>query len=72
MRQEQMRQYIQQLIASGEQWKSMKMVVLGNGRIGKTTLLQAFDDILHPDHPTKVCFFSLNVSFVRVCGQTGN
>ncbi len=55
-----MRRFVQQLIASGEQWKSMKMVVLGNGRIGKTTLLNAFDEILHPDTSLKVwCPFFL-------------
>ncbi len=50
-----MRQYIQQLISGSEQWKAIKMVVLGNGRVGKTTLLRAFDGVLHPNQISKVC-----------------
>lgn len=48
MSEEEMRAFISQLIEEGEQWKSMKMVVLGNGRIGKTTLLRTFDQLLDP------------------------
>ncbi len=54
MSKDDMRRFIQQLISTGEAWKAMKMIVLGNGRIGKTTLLEAFDDILHPNISTKV------------------
>ncbi len=46
MKEEEMRNFVEQLIAGSEQWKAMKLVVLGNGRIGKTTLLRAFDQLL--------------------------
>ncbi len=59
MKKDDIRKYIQQLISEGEEWKAIKMVVLGNGRIGKTTLLRAFDDILRPDQSTKVHYFFL-------------
>ncbi len=56
MTEEEIRRYIKQLMSNGEQWKAIKMVVLGNGRIGKTTLLRSIDQILSP---------SLKVRYVR-------
>ncbi len=52
-----MREYVEQLISEGEQWKSLKMVVLGNGQIGKTTLLHAFNQLLIPGYQLRVCYF---------------
>ncbi len=49
-----MQNYIEQLIAGSEQWRAMKLVVLGNGGIGKTTLLRAFDRLLFPDSAHQV------------------
>ncbi len=49
-----MKHYVKELIAGGEQRKAMKLVVLGNGRIGKTTLLRAFDKLLFPDSVQQV------------------
>ncbi len=43
-----MRQFLQQLMAEAEEWKAIKMVVLGHGRIGKTTLLHAINQIMDP------------------------
>ncbi len=43
-----MRQFIQQLMAEAEEWKAIKMVVLGHGRVGKTTLLHAINQIMTP------------------------
>ncbi len=56
MTKDEMRQYIRQLVEGSEQWKAIKMVVLGNGKVGKTTLLRAFDTILHPEHGQNVRF----------------
>ncbi len=54
MKESEMRNYVQQLINESEPWKSIKMVVLGNGRIGKTTLLRAFDKLLSSSSSTQV------------------
>ncbi len=56
MRGNEMRSYVQQLIKESEPWKSIKMVVLGNGLIGKTTLLRAFDKLLLSSSSTQVYF----------------
>ncbi len=42
---EEIRSTIKQLLQEGEKWKSIKLIVLGNGRIGKTTLLRTFDQL---------------------------
>ncbi len=46
---DEMRECIQQLIEGSEQWKAIKMVVLGNGRIGKTSLVYSFNQIVQPN-----------------------
>ncbi len=46
MEKDEMRKYIDQLISDSEPWRAIKMVVLGNGRIGKTTLLRYIDKII--------------------------
>ncbi len=63
MREEEMRNYIKQLISGSEQWRAMKLVVLGNGRIGKTTLLRAFDRILFPSSIHQVFYSPSFLSF---------
>ncbi len=65
MSEKEMRTFISQLIQEGEQWKSMKMVVLGNGRIGKTTLLRTFDKLLDPSsiHVCSLSIFFLFFNF---------
>ncbi len=55
MPKEEMREYLKQLMSEGEQWKAIKMVVLGNGRIGKTTLLHSIHQLLTPSQ--MVCLF---------------
>ncbi len=57
MKEGEMRSHIKRLMSEGEKWKALKMVVLGNGCIGKTTLLRAFDQLLHPDSSFSVCYF---------------
>ncbi len=54
MKKDEMRMYVQQLIKDSEPWKSIKMVVLGDGKIGKTTLLRTFDKLLSPSRSTPV------------------
>ncbi len=43
-----MRRYVTQLKEDSKPWKSIKLVVIGHGRIGKTTLLNTFQQILDP------------------------
>lgn len=54
LREDEIRRHIEQLLQEGEEWRSIKLIVLGNGRIGKTTLLHTFDRI-------KVYFLSIKV-----------
>lgn len=56
-----------QLQDSSEEWRAIKLVVLGNGRIGKTTLLKALKQSLNIDTPRRVikCYIEnalLNIS----------
>src|SRR5271163_3222238 len=44
---EDIRAFVRELMESSEELRAMKLVVLGHGRIGKTTLLQAMKHILH-------------------------
>jgi hypothetical protein len=47
--------FLKELISKkSEPWRAMKMVMLGHGRIGKTTLLHAMKSILQPNNPEKV------------------
>ena len=43
--------FVKELKLSSEPWKTIKLVVLGHGRIGKTTLLSALENILNPTSP---------------------
>lgn len=45
---------LEELKKSSEPWKKMKLVVLGHGRIGKTTLLKAVHNLLDPSVTHKV------------------
>jgi energy-coupling factor transporter ATP-binding protein EcfA2 len=40
---------VKELKLSSEPWNAIKLVVLGHGRIGKTTLLSSLEDILKPN-----------------------
>ncbi len=54
---DEMRQFIQQLMEEAEEWKAIKMVVLGHGRIGKTTLLHAINQIMDPSSVQVYSFY---------------
>lgn len=41
-------EFLVELMKSSETWKSMKLVVLGHGQIGKTTMLAKFKNLLDP------------------------
>lgn len=60
MSRDEMKKYVEVLVRDSESWKSIKLIVLGNGRIGKTTLLKAFNQILHPNEEV----FSTNLLFL--------
>eukprot|EP00026_Physarum_polycephalum_P001439 Phypoly_transcript_01440.p1 GENE.Phypoly_transcript_01440~~Phypoly_transcript_01440.p1 ORF type:complete len:1130 (-),score=207.03 Phypoly_transcript_01440:9-3374(-) len=47
------RAFVTELMKSSEELRAMKLVVLGNGRIGKTTLLHAMQKILDPNFQQK-------------------
>jgi len=47
LEEEQIQPFLQQLMTSSEAWRAIKLVILGNGRIGKTTMLHAVRRILH-------------------------
>ncbi len=61
MKKGEMLNFVEQLISGSEQWNAMKLVVLGNGGIGKTTLLRTFDQLL-PGSSQKV-FLYLSFNF---------
>ncbi len=69
MSKEDMKEYLKQLMAEGEQWKAIKMVVLGNGRIGKTTLLHSIRQLLTSSQ--LVCLF-LSCFDLRKCNCFSN
>lgn len=48
------RRFLGELVKSSESWKKMKLIVLGHGRIGKTTLLVTIHNILHPSEDNQV------------------
>lgn len=45
---QQIRNFLQEMGNSVEEWRSLKLVVLGHGQIGKTTFLVALKRLLHP------------------------
>ncbi len=55
MSREEMKKYLEVLMRDSKPWKSIKLIVLGNGRIGKTTLLETFNQILQVKE--RVSFF---------------
>lgn len=46
-----MHSFLTELMAKSEEWRAMKLVVLGHGRIGKTTLLREIKHSLDPQSP---------------------
>jgi hypothetical protein len=46
LEQHEIRPFLIELIKSSEEWKAMKLIILGHGRIGKTTMLHVLKDIL--------------------------
>lgn len=51
-----MREFLLELRKGVEEWRALKLVVLGHGRIGKSTLVQALKDIIQVDSTAKVLF----------------
>jgi hypothetical protein len=49
MKKEDIQEFIKDLMKSSNELRAMKLVVLGDGRIGKTTLLNSMKLILDPD-----------------------
>lgn len=42
------REKIREMIESNEEWRLMKVIVLGNGRIGKTTFIHFLQEMIAP------------------------
>lgn len=59
---QQNKQLATDLLEESEEWKAMKMIVLGNGQIGKTTFVRFLHRFLEP---TMVCVCCLFLSFVN-------
>lgn len=51
---QQIRELLEELKENSEPWEKMKLVVLGHGRIGKTTLLTAIYNLLNPTNLQQV------------------
>jgi hypothetical protein len=51
---------LEQLANDSQEWKAMKLVILGNGQVGKTTMLHAIKGILNN---SQVCY-SLFITLV--------
>jgi hypothetical protein len=49
MKEEDIQEFMEDLMKSSDELRAMKLVVLGDGRIGKTTLLNSMKLILDPD-----------------------
>jgi hypothetical protein len=45
------------LCEQGEKWNTLKLVVLGHGEVGKTTLLHTIRRYLEDTWLVRVCFF---------------
>lgn len=48
--------FIQQLMSKSSEWRAMKLVVLGHGRIGKTTLLSVLHSVVDPHRKVRLFF----------------
>jgi hypothetical protein len=46
LKKEEIKPFLQELKTASEEWKAMKLIILGKGRIGKTTTLHVIKDIL--------------------------
>lgn len=46
--------FLSSIVASSEAWRAIKMVILGHGQIGKTTLLSSIKKLLKQDD-AQVC-----------------
>jgi hypothetical protein len=52
---EQIETFVKELIAHPAPWRAIKLVTLGHGRIGKTTLLNKLRLIVDPNEKFVVC-----------------
>lgn len=67
------KRYLDELVASGAPWRSMKTIVLGNGQIGKTTFVGHLKNVLANKSllnsvynfvkPNQVLYYLYNLSF---------
>lgn len=71
MKKEDIPQFLADLQKSSEELRAMKLMVLGDGRIGKTTLLNAMKRILGEKHQV-CCVFLLFLVFYLHCIKTIN
>lgn len=46
LKQDEVEPFLRDVMTRSEPWNSLKLIILGHGRIGKTTLLHSIKDIL--------------------------
>ena len=52
--QESIQPFLEDLMTKSEPWRAMKLVVLGNGQIGKTTMLHSLKQLVQTSEGSKV------------------
>lgn len=61
-----MRRFLEEMQKSNEEWRALKLVVLGHGGIGKSTLLRVLKTISsNSDIDTLVCTCILSVKCIN-------
>lgn len=52
---QQIETFLIELMKNSRPWRTMKLIILGHGHIGKTTLLAAFKNLMDPSFHYEVC-----------------
>lgn len=74
---DQIEEILLELIKSSEKWNSMKLIILGHGQIGKTTLLTEFKTLIDPRFKVHgegaiIVFFNMIYLGSRHCEYCGS
>jgi Ras of Complex, Roc, domain of DAPkinase len=64
------RSFVKELMSKSSPWRALKLITLGHGRIGKTTLLNKFQCMLDPKKQIEVCHKTLTI--LRILLFTSN
>ena len=66
---EELRTFLNELKTQGEKWNALKLVVLGHGEVGKTTLIQAIKRVLDPSRLSRVSTILQHSQKARIEGS---